>query len=237
VTGEGQADETILALDNVPLELPIAGVGSRILAGFLDYTLVGLLMGGFVALALYGSVVGRRAGFLGPGWWFALVILGLFVIEYGYFAGLEVALGGRTFGKRALGLRVVTREGGRPGPAALLLRNTVRLGDLLVGVPLMALDPLARRLGDRLAGTLVVHARPRERDLVLGRVPRGWSGREVAVAESFLRRAGDLEPQRARPMARRLLELIERDDPSLMAGIEPDRDPVETLRRVLGVEA
>lgn len=234
--GEARAEETILALDNVPLELPVAGVGSRVLAGFLDYALLGLLMVGWVVVLVFTLEIGRKAG-LGAGWWLAILILGLFVIEYGYFAGLELSMGGRTFGKRALGLRVVTREGGRPGPAALLLRNAVRAGDLLVGVPLMAIDPLARRLGDRLAGTLVVHSRPREKDLVLGRVPRGWSGREVAIAESFLRRAQELEPHRAGPMARRLLELIERDDPTLMSGIEPDRDPVETLRRVLGVEA
>lgn len=231
-----RGEETILALDNVPLELPVAGVGSRILAGFLDYALVTLLMLGWVVLLVFTLDAARKAG-PGAGWWLALLILGLFAIEYGYFSGLELLMGGRTIGKRALGLRVVTREGGRPGPAALLLRNAVRTGDLLVGVPLMAFDPLARRLGDRLAGTLVVHSRPREKEVVLGHVPRGWSGREVAVAESFLRRAGDLEPHRARPMARRLLELIERDDPTLMSGIAPDRDPVETLRRVLGVEA
>jgi uncharacterized RDD family membrane protein YckC len=236
VKGEARAEETILAIDNVPLELPVAGIGSRILAGFLDYMLVALLMLGWVVLLVLSLDAGRKAG-LRSGWWLAFLILGLFAIEYGYFSGLELLMGGRTFGKRALGLRVVTREGGRPGPAALLLRNAVRTGDLLVGVPLMALDPLARRLGDRLAGTLVVHTRPRERDLVLGRVPRGWTGREVAVAESFLRRAPDLEPQRARPMARRLLELIERGDPTFMTGITPDPDPVKTLRRVLGIEA
>jgi uncharacterized RDD family membrane protein YckC len=236
VKGEARAAETILALDNVPLELPVAGVGSRVLAGFLDYLLVGLLMLAWLVLLVFTLDIARKAG-VGGGWWVALAILGVFAIEYGYFSGLELLQGGRTPGKRALGLRVVTREGGRPGPAALLLRNAVRMGDLVVGVPLMALDPLARRLGDRLAGTLVVHTRVREVDLVLGRVPRGWSGREVAVAESFLRRAAELEPQRARPMARRLLELIERDDPSLLSGVVPDRDPIETLRRVLGVEA
>jgi uncharacterized RDD family membrane protein YckC len=231
--------ETVLALDNVPLELPVAGVGLRVLSGFVDYLLVTLLLIGWL-LAWFGlafSATAFRASGLrmGFGWLLAVMILGIFAIEYGYFAGLELWLGGRTVGKWALGLRVVNAEGGRPGPAALLMRNAVRFPDLIVGVPLMALDPLARRLGDRLARTLVVHARSHERELVLGRLPKGWGGREVAVAESFLRRANDLEPRRAELLARQLLGLIERDDPSLLLGSRAEEDAVETLRRVLEV--
>lgn len=217
----------MLALDNVPLDLPIAGAASRSLAAFLDYLVVGAVsliwfVGGLAFMAFQGR---------GGAWVIAALILGLFVIDYGYFAGVEVSTGGRTFGKWVLGLAVVTPTGGRPGTAALLVRNAVRSADILIGVPLMALDPLARRLGDRLAGTLVVHAaRSPEAEVVLGRVPRGWGGREVAVVESFLRRAGGLEPERAERMARQLLALIERDDPDLLAGVPPGTGPIESLR-------
>ena len=57
----------------------------------------------------------------------------------------------------------------------------MRTIDLVAGVPLMAIDPLSRRLGDRLGGTLVVHDRPLEAGPVLGRVPPGWGARELAV--------------------------------------------------------
>ena len=40
----GPSEATVLALDNVPLELPIAGAGTRALAAFLDYLLVGVLI-------------------------------------------------------------------------------------------------------------------------------------------------------------------------------------------------
>lgn len=65
-------DGTILALDNVPLGLPVAGVGSRVLAAFLDYVLVSLAM---LVWVVAGLVVGRT---LGPsfGWGLALIILG-----------------------------------------------------------------------------------------------------------------------------------------------------------------
>jgi uncharacterized RDD family membrane protein YckC len=221
---------TILALDNVPLDLPIAGAGSRSLAAFLDYLIVGVLS----MLWVFAGILLASLTKIGGGWAFGLVILGLFVIDYGYFAGAEVATGGRTFGKWALGLMVVTRSGGRPGTPALLIRNAVRTIDILTGVPLMATDPLSRRLGDRLAGTLVVHTvRSGGAEILLKRIPRGWGGREVAVAESFLRRIPDLEPERAERMARQLLSLIERDDPELLAGLPTGMDPIWTLRRVL----
>jgi uncharacterized RDD family membrane protein YckC len=231
-SANAHAEDTILALDNVPLELPVAGVGSRVLAAFIDYVFV------FVGMIAWMVAILTLAATVWPsgGWGIALAILGLFLIEYGYFAGIELALGGRTLGKQALGLRVVTRQGGRPGPAALLLRNVVRLVDLLVGVPLMALDPLSRRVGDRLAGTLVVHGRRRELELLVRRLPAGWGGREAAVVEGYFRRARDLEPAHAEALARRLLVLVERDDPALLQAAPPELPPAERLRRALGVE-
>lgn len=229
---DAPAEDTILALDNVPIELPVAGVGSRVLAAFVDYLLVFVAMMAWIVMILTLAATVWPSG----GWGIALAILGLFLIEYGYFAGIELALGGRTIGKQALGLRVVTRHGGRPGAAALLLRNLVRLVDLLAGVPLIALDPLARRVGDRLAGTLVVHGQRREHELLVRRLPAGWGAREAAVLEGFFRRARDLEPVHADALARRLLLLIERDDPALLEAAPPGLPPAERLRRVLGVE-
>jgi uncharacterized RDD family membrane protein YckC len=221
----------VLGIDNVALDLPLAGAGSRSLAAFLDYLVVGILsmlwlvLGGLAAAWL-------RVGF---GWIVALILLGLFLIDYGYFASVEVTTQGRTFGKWATGLAVVTRTGGRPGTGALLVRNAVRTVDLVVGVPLMAVDPLARRLGDWLAGTLVVHLgtdaeAPEGR---IERIPRGWSGREVGVLESFLRRVRELEPDRAERMAQRLIERIERDDPALLDGVGQESGAVRTLEEAV----
>ena len=222
-------DEAVLGLDNVRLELPIAGAGSRVLAGFVDYAVVAILgiLLVFLAIAFAISPVG--------GWWIAAALLfGFFSIEYGYFAGMELATGGQTLGKKALDLHVLDRQGGRPSSAAILVRNCVRMVDLVIGVPMMVVDPLARRLGDRLGGTVVVHGRTGDSaHVVLRRTPAGWSGDDVALLEGFLQRSRDLEPHRARQLARRLLAAIERDDPALLVGIERGRDPVETLRRAV----
>jgi uncharacterized RDD family membrane protein YckC len=221
-------EETVLAMDNIPLALPVAGIGSRALAATLDYLLVAVLAATWIfGLLFAGSRLETR---IGGGWTFAIALLGLFVLEYGYFAGVEAVTGGRSFGKWALALRVVSRDGGRASVGSLLLRNMVRLLDTLVGVWFMLLDPLSRRIGDRLAGTLVVHTRAQERDVVVGRIPAGWGAREVAVVESLLRRADGMDPARARVLASDLITCIERDDPSLLAGTPADADPLQRLR-------
>jgi uncharacterized RDD family membrane protein YckC len=223
------SETTVLGLDNVPLELPVAGVGSRALAAFLDYLVVGIavLLWGAICAALFAV----RPRF---GWWMAaLFLLGFFVIEYGYFASVEVLREGRTFGKWALGLRVVSREGGRAATAAFLVRNAVRSVDLVVGVPLMALDPLARRLGDRLAGTLVVHTETPARETILSRTPRAWTVSEAALLETFLRRATDMESWRSERLARQFLLCIEHDDPELGSRIDPALPPVAALRQLV----
>jgi len=223
------SEATVLGLDNVPLELPIAGPGSRSLAAFLDYLVVGIGVFAWGALCVAVSSLGKQTGW----WMLALFLVGFFAIEYGYFAAVEIAREGQTFGKWAIGLRVVTREAARPGPAAFLIRNAVRSVDLLVGVPLMALDPLSRRLGDRLAGTLVVYEHGAAREMVLRRTPSGWSAQEAALLEAFLWRAPEMEPWRAERLARQLLECIRHDDPALAAEVDPALGPVDALGRLV----
>jgi uncharacterized RDD family membrane protein YckC len=207
----------------------VAGVGSRALAAFLDYLLVG------IAVFVWGGIcVGLAALRPGLRWWMlAAFLAGFFVIEYGYFASVETLREGRTFGKWALGLRVVSREGGRPGTPAFLVRNAVRSVDLVVGVPLMALDPLSRRLGDRLAGTLVVHAQAPAPETLVTHAPLAWTVAESALLETFLRRAPDMEAWRSERLARQLLACIEHDDPELGGRIDRSSDPVGALRRLV----
>jgi uncharacterized RDD family membrane protein YckC len=220
--------EALFALDNVRLELPIAGAGSRALAAFLDYLLLSFLMG----VSLLVSVVGLGALGLRFGWTAAIALFVLFLLDWGYFSGCEILLGGRTPGKMAIGARVVSRSGGKAGTSAILVRNLVRLVDLLVGVPMMIVDPLARRLGDRLGETLVLRVRePRESsELVLRRFPAHWGAREIAFAEVFLERLDELEPERARALTERVSVWIRRTDPSFLPGWD-EADPVGSLKR------
>ncbi len=228
-TGPNQA---VLGLDNVPLELPVASIGNRSLAAALDHLLLAALSMAFFS----GLVVTSALTDWGGGWMLALAALGGFLLNWGYFTVFEIALGGQTPGKRALSLRVVTRDGGSAAATTLIVRNLLRVIDNLIGLVLIAIDPLARRLGDRLAGTLVVHERQTTPEIVLSRVPQGWGAAEVALAESFLERCKILEPRRKAELAVRIINWIRRDDPSFLTAVEPCNDPAETIRRAFGPE-
>jgi len=222
----------ILGLDNVALNLPIAGIGSRVLAGSIDYLLQGAIQLVW-ALIVGGSMLYLR----GRGAWaVGIYLLGFFLIDWGYFSASEIFFSQRTPGKRAVHLRVVTREGGTPSVGSLLIRNLVRLADLVVGVPLIALDPLGRRLGDRLAGTLVVHDAEHPA-MILRRIPDGWGPSEIAVVESLLERSTEMEPARVENLSWRLLDALRRQHPGFLDGIEPGPTAVETLRRAFAPSA
>jgi uncharacterized RDD family membrane protein YckC len=132
------------------------GVGRRLLALVVD-TLVGFVGFGF-AIALCTGNASAAPGEVG----FELsgaASLALFALWFGYFVMMEATLGA-TLGKLLLGLRVRTRDGGRVGWGASLVRNVLRPIDLaflgLVGAVLIGLSPWRQRLGDRVAGTVVV---------------------------------------------------------------------------------
>ena len=229
-----QQQPAILGIDNVRLELPIAGLGSRTLAASIDHFLLFLLQ----VLWLAGGVAILPQIGMSGGWVAGILILGVFLLQWSYFAAFEITLGGRTPGKLAVGLRVVSKIGGRTTPAAILIRNFIRSFDIVVGIPVMAVDRRARRLGDFVAGTLVVHHRDdRREEAQLGRHPAGWGAKEIALMESFLRRAEVLDTERAQRLAGRLLGWIETSEPAFWAEVEPtlvdSEDRVLLLRQAL----
>jgi uncharacterized RDD family membrane protein YckC len=230
-------DDAILGIDNVRLELPIAGVGSRILAASVDQLIVLILLVLWMVLCMtLGALVFEEIG----GMVFALLAIGSFVLDWGYYTGFEIAMDGRTPGKKAVSLRTVSHVGGRAAWSAIVIRNLLRPIDYLVGVLCMFFDVKARRIGDRVASTLVVHQRPERRGHEVGRVPASWGAHEIGVVESFLDRAGRMEIDRAQGLARRILALIERREPQfadLGDGMRPQSDPVFELMRILQVKA
>jgi uncharacterized RDD family membrane protein YckC len=137
--------------EQVALELPIAGVGSRFLAIVVDTLLQGVLYLLVILLfAAFGPAMIAGASRFWANVLFAIAVLGLFCIYWGYFALFEIVWSGQTPGKL--------------DATAAILRNLLRAVDFLpalygVGVATMVLNRHSRRLGDLLAGTVVVHER------------------------------------------------------------------------------
>ncbi len=139
--------------EQVALELPIAGVGSRFLAIVVDTLLQGVLY--LLVILLFGAFGPAMIAGASRFWanvLFAMAVLGLFCIYWGYFALFEIVWSGQTPGKRVAKIRVI-RESGRPiDVTAAILRNLLRAVDFLpalygVGVATMVLNRHSRRLG------------------------------------------------------------------------------------------
>jgi uncharacterized RDD family membrane protein YckC len=152
---------TISTPEGVDMEITLAGLGSRAIAGLLDLTIeVFVLLG---LLLVFGAFGGDSSGFV-----VAVFVIGIFLVLFGYFVLFEVLNHGRTPGKMAVGLRVVRTDGGPVGFLPSAVRNLLRLidgWDLLtlilcpIGVIAVVASRDNQRLGDLAAGTVVARER------------------------------------------------------------------------------
>lgn len=165
---EPNADQ--LSIDTpelVSIYMPLAGIGSRFIAIFIDYLLwaaVGIVLTVIAAIVLPGLSVFGHISF---NWAAGIYILILFLIQWGYFTLFEAFNNGRTPGKHVAKIRVIHRSGRAISFVESLARNLVRVVDYLpglyaVGLLSIFLTRQNQRLGDLVAGTLVVRDRPIE---------------------------------------------------------------------------
>lgn len=151
--------------EGIDLVLRPAGVAVRAVAFLLDLLIRTLLLMGF-------SLVLTLLGKIGAG----LMAILIFALSWWYMVLFEVLNQGRSPGKQIMGLRVVHDDGTPVGWGASLLRNLLRVVDMLpFGYCLGALTCLQnsefKRLGDLSAGTLVVYRNLPIKRPELGDVP------------------------------------------------------------------
>jgi uncharacterized RDD family membrane protein YckC len=148
--------------ERVALTLEVAGLGGRALAYLAD--LLVLFLAWVTALLLYsvGGDLLSRAQQLSAAAQVAAVVL-FFLTGWGYDVLWETLWRGQTPGKRLLGVRVVRKDGSPVGFVESVVRNAARALEVpflyAPGVLSVALTPWHQRLGDLLAGTLVVKDR------------------------------------------------------------------------------
>lgn len=148
--------------EGVSLRLHTAGATARAHAWLIDFILRGFAA--FLLLAALGMLGAASAG---------IGMLVLFAAYWIYGVACEVWMDGQTVGKRVMNLRVVNADG---TPVTLLpsvIRNLLRTVDGLpgiygVGLACCLLDPYSRRIGDIVAGTMVIHVVQRG---AIGHVP------------------------------------------------------------------
>jgi uncharacterized RDD family membrane protein YckC len=148
----------------VSIELPLAGIGSRFIAILVDSLILGAAV---IVLIFLAAFILPALNLLGPksaSWGIGIFLLILFLLFWGYFALFEAFNNGRTPGKRVAKIRVIHQSGRGINFVEALARNLVRIIDYLpgfygVGIAAMFMSRQSQRLGDMVAGTLVVRER------------------------------------------------------------------------------
>jgi uncharacterized RDD family membrane protein YckC len=238
--------------EQIPLEFSLAGVGSRALALMLD-TLIMILIGGVLVVIGGFAIWGLAAYWPGASNWAgAIFLIFFFLLQWGYFAISEILMKGQTFGKRQLDLRVIKDSGAPITAYEAIGRNLLRAIDSLpvlygIGILAVMLNKQNKRLGDMVAGTVVVHERPLAdlqpawTQLTSAQTPESppsayntsrLSVDELQLIEAFLQRRYEMPPQLRIQTAFQIADRVGR---TLEIPREGRPDP-ETLLEILARE-
>lgn len=150
---------SIVTSQNIELEYDLGSLGDRIIGRILD----GLVLVGYVILLAVIIGFGNIDGFIGKNAW--IVIFILFPVVF-YDLLSEMLLNGQSVGKKVMGIKVVSLNGEQPTLSQYLIRWVFRAVDFTFSGSLVALIMVAatekkQRLGDMVAGTVLVKTKPR----------------------------------------------------------------------------
>ena len=201
----------VVTPEAVVLDVRTAGLGSRVFARAIDILVqIGVLL---VIIAVAGAL-----GTLGV----VVILFAITGLVLLYPIVFETLWRGRTIGKAALGLRVVTRQGAPIRFRHALIRGLVGLGEVIllpvIGVLAMLISTSDQRLGDMLGGTIVIKERsaaqqswpvvfyppPGLESFVATLDVSSMTSAEYETVRSFLLRARDMAPLPRSNLAARL---------------------------------
>lgn len=206
--------EPMVTGDAVVLDVQIAQLPVRALSAFIDLTVI--FVGYVIGVALWAATLGD----LDSAFSAAVLIIFTVLAVVGYPIIFETATRGRSLGKMAMGLRVVSDDGGPERFRQALFRALAGFIELwmFTGGPAVICSLLSargKRIGDIFAGTMVISERaPKLRPPPIMPPQLAWwaaslqlSGLGAAQAErarQFLSRASQLKPEFRDQMAYRI---------------------------------
>lgn len=229
--------------EHVRLEYRLADLGSRAAALAID---LAIITAALLLVYLVFRFIAAEGG-AGAGLGVAVLLVVIFFANWVYFLCFEAVWDGRTPGKRALGLRVL-HDGGEPlSFRGSVLRNLIRIVDLqpayagVVGAATILLNRRAQRLGDLVAGTIVVRDAGGgelfgEEIEVSGRPSRPTlSSEQFDLLAGYIARREGLEAGVRRRVARSVWEALR--EAAGEEAVEAETDPDARLARLHEVEA
>ncbi len=219
--------------DAVVLDVQIAQLPVRAVSALIDITVIFVCY--LLGLMLWAATLTQFDTALST----AILLIFTVLVVVGYPLVLETATRGRSVGKIAMGLRVVSDDGGPERFRQALFRALASVVEIwmLFGSPAVIcsiLSPKAKRIGDIFAGTVVIS----ERGPRLGPPPAmppslawwasslqlsGLSAGQAEVARQFLSRAPQLDRQLRHQMAYRIAgDVVSRIAPPPPPGAPPE---------------
>ncbi|WP_395309601.1 RDD family protein [Mycobacterium sp. AMU20-3851] len=225
--------EPLVTGDAVQLDVSIAQLPVRALAALIDVT---VMAAAYAVLTVLWALTLRE---FDPALSAAVLIIFMVLVLVGYPVVFETATRGRSLGKMALGLRVVSDDGGpeRLRQAAFRALSSVVEIWMLTGGPAVIcsmISPRGKRIGDVFAGTMVISERapklnpppPMPPDLAWWAATLQLSGlgpEQAEMARQFLSRAAQLEPGLRQQMGHRIAgEVATRISPPPPPGAPPE---------------
>ena len=150
---------SIVTTQNIELDYDLASLGDRIIGRLLD----GLVLAGYVIAIFLLIGFGNINEFFSNNSWVIIFFI-LPIVFYDLLC--ELLLNGQSVGKKVMGIKVISLNGAQPSLSQYLLRWTFRLVDFslsgsLVAVIMVAASEKKQRLGDLVAGTVLVKTKPR----------------------------------------------------------------------------
>jgi uncharacterized RDD family membrane protein YckC len=224
--------EPVVTGDAVVLDVAIAQLPVRALAAMID--LIVVFIAYVIGVLLWATTLGQFDDALSA----AILIIFTVLSLVGYPVIFETATRGRSLGKMALGLRVVSQDGGPERFRQALFRALAGFIEIwtLVGGPAVIcslLSPKGKRIGDIFAGTVVISERapklspppPMPAQLAWWASSLQLSGlgpEQAERARQFLSRATQLDPAIRDQIAYRITgEVVAQISPPPPPGVPP----------------
>jgi uncharacterized RDD family membrane protein YckC len=143
---------------NIPVEFELGSLGDRILGRILDGLFILAYVAAWVLILVFSHLRDQT-------WIAGTVIIGAIPILF-YDLVLEATCHGQSLGKKIMHIRVISLDGKQPAFSQYLIRWLFRLVDFsltenLCALLCVALNPRHQRLGDMVAGTVVIRTRAR----------------------------------------------------------------------------
>ena len=219
--------------DAVVLDVQIAQLPVRAASALIDITVI--IAGYVVGLFLWAATLTQFDEALST----AIIIIFTMLVMVGYPLVFETATRGRSLGKMAMGLRVVSDDGGPERFRQALFRALASVVEIwmFAGSPAVIcsiLSPKAKRIGDIFAGTVVISERGPRLVAPPAMPPSlawwasslqlsGLDGDRAEVARQFLSRASQLDPHLRQQMGYRIAgDLVSRIAPPPPPGAPPE---------------